>query len=395
MPLRRRALIATISLLIAAAIWLPTVHLFFRPSGAEHAPAGPLSPRGDALLARQLALWEDPTERAAVLDRMRVSNAEWDFMGRTFLVLALGNAAMRRPDEAARYTAVMDRIIDETLALEREHGMLHFLMPYAKRRPFVIQPAQSVFVDGEIALMLATRAMVTRHAEYEAALEERVAGMRNRMERSPVLSAESYPDECWTFCNTLALAAMRMADSISGGNQGAELAKRWATMAREKLIDRRTGLLVSEYTLDGEHMDGPEGSSIFVVAHALLLVDPELAREQYALARSQLGAGVFGFGWAKEWPRLRPGVPDVDSGPIVPIVEASAGASGLALLGATSFKDEEYLASLLTTLDFAAFPVRTGGTLRYAASNQVGDATLLYALSLGPLWERVTRGGGK
>src|SRR3954464_5095074 len=118
LPLRRRALLAALSLLLATAIWLPTVHLFFRPSGAEHAPAGPLSPRGDALLARQLALWEDPAERARVLDRMRGSNAEWDFMGRTFLVLALGNMAERRPEDRARYAAIVDRIIDETLALE-------------------------------------------------------------------------------------------------------------------------------------------------------------------------------------------------------------------------------------------------------------------------------------
>jgi hypothetical protein len=390
----RRALVAAVSLLVAAAIWLPSVHLFFRPAHAEHAPSGPLSPRGDALLARQLALWEDPAERARVLERMRGSNAEWDFMGRTFLVLALGNMAERRPDERARYAAIVDRIIDETLALEKERGMFHFLMPYARRGPFVEQPPRSAFVDGEIALMLATRALIERHPADEAMLGERIAVLRERMSRSPVLSAESYPDECWTFCNTMALAAMRMDDALHGGDRGAELARRWVAVARERLVDPRTGVLVSSYTVSGRHMDGAEGSSIWVSAHALALVDPAFARDQYDRARRVLGAGFLGFGWAREWPRGQRGTHDIDSGPVVPILEASPGSSGLALLGASAFGDDDYLASLITTLDFAAFPVRAGGALRYAASNQVGDAALLYALSFGPLWARVTRGGG-
>jgi hypothetical protein len=422
-----------LSLFAAASAVLPSVHLFFRPDRAELAlgpdrsdqselassagagtiagpavPAGPLSPRARALLTYQLALWEgnpagsgdekgaapQTPGRAAALARMRTTNAEWDFMGRTFLVLALANAALREPAEEARYLSVIDRIVDDTLALEREQGMLYFLMPYATGRPFVMQPSRSAFVDGEIALMIAARALVSPKPEAEAELEARLEALRDRMERSPVLSAESYPDECWTFCNTLALAAMRLDDAARGGRRGEELARRWLAVARERLIDPATGLLISSYTVDGRRMEGPEGSSIWVSTHALKLVDPAFARDQYERARRALGAGVLGFAWAREWPAGPNGAADVDSGPIMPIVEASAGASGLALIGASSFGDDRYLTGLLTTLDFAAFPVREGSGLRYAASNQVGDATLLYALTFGPLWERAMRGGG-
>jgi hypothetical protein len=287
---------------------------------------------------------------------------------------------------------VIDRIVDETLALERERGMFHFLMPYAKRKPFVVEPARSAFLDGEIALMLATRELVAPRPGGDPRLAERIAHLRAHMERSPVLSAESYPDECWTFCNTVALAAMRMDDAIRGGSEGQALGRRWLEAARRRLIDPDTGLLVSSYTVSGRHLDGPEGSSIWVSAHALWLVDPDFARDQYERARRLLGAEFLGFGWAREWPRGKGGRRDVDSGPIVPLVEASAGSSGLALLGASTFGDAPYLDKLMTTLDFAAFPVRRGARLRYAAGNQVGDAAALYALSLGPLWERVLRG---
>ena len=49
------------------------------------------------------------------------------------------------------------------------------------------------------------------------------------------------------------------------------------------------------------------------------------------------------------------------------------------------------LRGLLTSLNFAGFPVRRGGQLRYCASNAVGDAVLLYSMVLGPLWREVDR----
>ena len=59
-----------------------------------------------------------------------------------------------------------------------------------------------------------------------------------------------------------------------------------------------------------------------------------------------------------------------------------------ALLGAGAFDDRATLAGLVASLDLAAFPIEDAGGLRYAASNAVGDAVLLYALVEGPLWAR-------
>jgi hypothetical protein len=328
-------------------------------------------------------LWSDDALRSAELDRMRQSNAEWDFMGRSFLAWSLANLALREPEHAEAYLPVIDAIIDETLALERERGMHHFLMPYSRRGPFLLEPARSQFLDGEIALMLAHRLVVADRDDYRAELVTRVDAMVARMERSPVLSAESYPDECWTFCNTVALAAIRGADALTGSDHS-DLARRWVEVAREKLVDPKTGLLVSSYTLAGEPRDGPEGSSLWLSASMLQLVDETFAKEQYDLGRAALGRTALGFGWAREWPDTHAGSVDVDSGPIVPLVEVSAGSSGLAFVGAASFGDHDWTQALHTTLDFAAFPVDDESGLRFAASNQVGDAVVLYALTLGP-----------
>jgi hypothetical protein len=377
-----------LALVAATAIWLPLVHVPFAPTLADfRSPAG-IPPAARALTARHLASWSDPQQRELETRAMRSSNAEWDFMGRTFLVLSLANMSLRDPASATGHLAVIDVIIDETLRLEAERGKFHFLMDYARAGSFRSTTGRSMFEDGEIALMLAARRLVEEKPAYQHLLQERIALMVKTMSESPVYSCESYPDECWTFCNVLGLTAIRIADVLDRTDHG-PLIQQWLTTARRRLTDNPTGLLISSYSFSGDPFDGPEGSSIWMVAHCLQLLDPEWAADQYARARRELGRTLFGFGYAREWPRTWQGPADVDSGPIGPILEMSAGASGLALIGAAAFNDEAYLSALLTSLNYGAFPQRKNGTLRYCASNAVGDAVLLYACVLGPAWDKV------
>jgi hypothetical protein len=384
-----RLLRVLVALLLATSIWIPSVHLLFaRRSGP---PAG-LSAQARALAARHLELWNDPRLKQRELERMRRSNAEWDFMGRTFLVWSLAEMGLREPAQRSNYLAVADQIIEETVRLEAEHGIYFFLMPYAKARHYVEQPPRSLFLDGEIALMLAVRRVVEEKPAYRTQLTARVEVMLDRMKRSKALVAESYPDECWLFDNVLALAAIRIADKLDGTDHSAFL-REWLATARAKLLHPETGLLVSSFTTDGTHLDGPEGSSIWMTAHALRLIDDEFARDQYRRARKELGRELMGFAWSREWPASWRNGMDVDSGMVIPVLEVSAGGSGLAFVGASSFGDADYLGKLQTTLEFAAFPVRRAGRVQYCASNQVGDAVLLYANVLGPIWEKVQAGG--
>ena len=56
--------------------------------------------------------------------------------------------------------------------------------------------------------------------------------------------------------------------------------------AKQALIDAKTGMLVSSFTYNGHPMDGPEGSSIWMVAHCLALLDEEFARLASTLTAS-------------------------------------------------------------------------------------------------------------
>jgi hypothetical protein len=384
----KRILAGMAALFIAGVIWIPCLHFFFTGPAADFYRSQGVSPRARELAARHLQLWTDPELRKNELQKMRASNAEWDFMGRSFLAWSLANMSLREPGSRQAYLPTIDQIIDETLRLEKEQGMYFFLMPYAKARPYIVRPAHSLFLDGEIALMLAARRLVAEKPEYKPLLTERVEAIAERFRQSSHLVLESYPDECWMFDHVVALDAIRMADRLDGSDH-TSLIRDWLKMAKKDLTHKETGLLLTSFTTDPAPLDGPEGSTIFMVAHCLQLLDEDFSRDQYMRARKELGATTLGFSYAHEWPVSWKGEADVDSGPIVPVFNISAGASGMAFIGATAFRDETFLSSLAATLDFAAFPSRKGGTLKYCASNQVGDAALLYAATLGPLWEKV------
>jgi hypothetical protein len=367
--------------LVAAAIWLPSLHVAYAPDRGR---------LRDAFAERQIDAWS--RKNRDDLGAMRAANPEWDFMARTFTVLGLANRALRvgAGMEQERLLRTIDAIVDDTVASDARLGETHFQLPYAKRGPYVDPEARSIFVDGEILAMIAARDIVAPRAELAAEASVRAARIERQMRASPSLSGESYPDECWTFCNTTALAGLAMLD-LARGSDHRDLMRAWVAHAKAHLTDPRTGLLVSSYTRDGRILQGPEGSSIWMTAHNLVVIDEAYAGDQYARARRELGATFLGFGWAREWPDSAPAKnADIDSGPIVPVLEASAGSSGLAVLGASAFRDEDYLRPLLASLDLAGYPDRDG--TRYWASNEVGDAVLLYAFEAGPIFERVRRG---
>jgi hypothetical protein len=384
----KRIAIGLLVLVVAGAIWIPCLHLVFARPIAEFRTAAGVSPKARQLAARHLALWTDAELRKQELDRMRASNAEWDFMGRSFLVWSLANMALRDPASKPLYLKTIDQIIDETLRLEKEKGMYFFLMSYASAGKFVMKPDRSLFLDGEIALMLASRRMAEEKQEYKALLTERIDIITEEFGRSPHLVLESYPDECWMFDHCLALDAMKMADYLDGSDHS-KLICDWIAMAKRKLIDPESGLLVSSFTTDYLPLGGPQGSSLWMVSHALQILDADFARDQYSRARRELGEITCGFGYAHEWPASWKGPANIDSGPIIPVFKISAGSSGMAFIGASAFRDDPFLKSLNSTLDFVGFSSRKAGTLKYCASNQVGDAALLYAATLGPLWEKI------
>ncbi|MBK8267868.1 MAG: hypothetical protein IPK83_06010 [Planctomycetes bacterium] len=224
------------SLVIAAVIWLPLVHFFFQPDPGQYRSATEIPVRGIKLAQRHLSNWQTADQRKADATLLRASNPEWDLMSRGYVVLSLANMSLRDSAKRETYLGCIDRIIDDTLAAERANGHFHFLLPYARARSFEVTPVRSFHVDSQIGLMLAARCMLQKDDDELQMLRERVEIMQSRMEASPVLAAESYPNECWMFDIVNGLAVMRMCDVVTGTDHSA-FRDKWLAVARAKLVD--------------------------------------------------------------------------------------------------------------------------------------------------------------
>lgn len=357
--------------------------------GAAFMASGPsVEERAALLFSDQVAAWQDRALRERTNAALRAQNPEWDFMRRTFLVLSVADHALRHPEDSERWLELIDDVIDVTVAEEAQHGHAYFLLPYVHDGRFRDPQARSVFVDGEIALMLGARRLIADEPVLAEQHRARVATLVRAFEASPALLPESYPDEAWLFCNTNALVAVRMADVLDGTDHSSLIAA-WTERAAEHLVEPGTGLLGSEFTWSGTPLDGPEGSSLWLVAINLRLLDPQLAQAQYEGGREALIGGLLGLGWASEWGRGFRGPVDVDSGPIVPFFDASPSSSGFALMASRAFGDEATFARLARSLRAADAILALDPRFRQIASNPMGDVVLLHALTFGPLWERL------
>lgn len=295
-------------------------------------------PDPEARLGALTAGWSEGAP-AAVTDQRRM-NPEYDFMARTFLVLSLADRALAHPAEAAEHAATMDAVITDTLAQEAAHGQAHWLLPYGKGRPWD-GTGRSLFVDGELLVMLGARRLVADDTPaWTAEMQRRATLVRGNLGSATALPiAESYPDEGWTFCHTMALVGLRMHEVLDGADHRVAI-EGFTDFAEARLVHAGTGLLNSEFAMDGTIHDGPEGSSLWFTVTALQVLDPAFGRQQYDRTRAALGRTFLGLGYAREWPEGYENGVDVDSGPLVPGLEASASSSGLAIAASRAYGDD-------------------------------------------------------
>jgi len=386
-------LFSLFALLLAAIVWLPSIHFLYKPDISEYRNNQEVPSKARMIVAWHLEIWTNSVLQKLELQKMQKKNPEWDFMSRTYFVLALANIALVDKKFEQKACEIIDFIIDNTIEIEKKKGIYHFLLQYGHYDSWELNPPRSIFIDGEIAIMLAARRLISEKPSYKLLLAERIELMIFRMKQSPVLSAESYPDECWLFCNTVALASIRMADALDGTDHSKFLSS-WVDIAKMKLTDSKTGILISTFDVKGKPIlcgFGPEGSTIWMACHMLQIINEKFAEDQYILAKNELFRSIFGFGYSREWPASVMGTADIDSGPIIPYVNASASASGLALIAASGFDDTKTFSTLITSLNIAGFPIEKNGKLYFQAGNPVGDAVLLYSMVEGPLWDKVKR----
>ncbi|MEM7390951.1 MAG: hypothetical protein AAF492_01280 [Verrucomicrobiota bacterium] len=331
-------------------------------------------------------IWSDPERREQAHEAMQAQNPEWDMVARAFWGYSLANVALAYPEEKEKALRFLDLVIDDSVA----RPWTDFLLPYGRARPFVRQPASSVMVDGEFSLMIGLRRLIEdptdyKHRELHRDMIERcVASMKD----GPLLTGECYPDECWLWCNPLALVSVKVFDLLEGTDHS-DLIEQWSRIAQTHLLDKTTGLMNSAVTLDGKVIHKPEGSTIWIGAYCLDPILPEFARSQYETMKELLAGDFVFLQFGREWPRGTEGSWDIDSG-FTPLGMGPA-STGFALVAAKQMGDHDFFRRLLGLLDLVGVPRYEEGRMRYLSSNLVGDATFLLAKTSGPAWAEIKR----
>lgn len=190
---------------------------------------------------------------------------------------------------------------------------------------------------------------------------------------------EAYPGQAWPVDSTVAIAALRLHDRLLGPRYRPVI-DAWMTQAAGRL-DPDTGLLPHR---SAPHREGSRGSSQAVIQRFLPEIDPDWAQAQYRRFRSLFVVTRLGQPGVREYPPGRSGAGDVDSGPLILGISASA---SVVTLGAARMHGDQALAGPLTGLGEAiGLPLQLGSNKRYLLGLMpVADAFLAWAAAAQPL----------
>lgn len=327
-----------------------------------------------AAIRAQLAFVRSALDEGAG-QRMQRLFPEGYFFSHVLYGLAWTEVAERDATQIGRARREAARV---TVALESAHGIAPFSAD--------LRPRYGVFHAGWSLLLRARSARLAPDGGAPGELQrvradaiELASAVAEALDRdgSPFLAA--YPGQAWPVDTVVALAALRAADEATGTDHRA-LVRRWRTRALD-LADTDLGLLPHQVDPDsGVALTGPRGSSQSVIQRFWPVVDPQGAVASYQRFRDAFVTSELGVVGVREHPLGVDGSGDVDSGPL--LLGLSASASTVTIGAARAAGDRRLARTLAREAEMFGLPLTWRGERRFAAGLlPVGDAFLAWALA--------------
>ena len=243
------------------------------------------------------------------------------------------------------------------------------------------EPPRGAFHSGWTLLLAVQHAEASGSPQAREVVRRRAETLRAAFDASPTGLLESYPGQSWPCDSVVAMAALHQAARVVPLDLD-RTTSRWLTQMNRLRDD--SGLLPHRTGPDGRILEGPRATSQVIIQRFWPDIQPldgpdgDATRAQW---RAFVGTFVdrrFGVVGVREYPPGVSGAGDVDSGPLVAGLSASA---SVVAIGAARAQGDLALA---IDLDRGAELLGGGVTLlgerRYAAGRlPVGDAFLLWA----------------
>ncbi len=187
----------------------------------------------------------------------------------------------------------------------------------------------------------------------------------------------------WPADQAATLASLYLYDKTRKGSLSKPLIKGWLSfMKRKKMRHEATGLPRSAVSTSLDYADLPRGSGLSWTVLYMSQFAPRQARELYGLYREHFERDVLGFTGFREWPEGLDKGMDVDSGPIVLGVGASA--TGIGVGAARMMADDRVYTGAMRAASTFGLPLTLTGSRVYVTSPLLGDAILFHGTTARP-----------
>ena len=244
-------------------------------------------------------------------------------------------------------------------------------------------PEHGIFQSGWTLAVAVEVAEVSGAAADRAAVERRAVVVETVLRASRSGFLESYPGQYWPCDNVVAAAALARAAALLDKPGWLSTLRSWRERA-DAAKDPRLQLLPHRVDADGQSLEGPRGTSQSIVqafwpALAIAL-DGAVDTGTWARFREAFVVRRAGLLGVLEYPRGATGVADVDSGPLV--LGVSASASAVTLAAARAVGDLQLATDLEREAELLGLPLEWGGRRWYGFGVlPIGDAFLAWARS--------------
>lgn len=207
--------------------------------------------------------------------------------------------------------------------------------------------------------------------------------MIEALEKSSIPYLETYPEEIYSADNSVMYASITLFDKLYSEDHDS-LIQKWIHFSREKMLDKKTGIIKSYIIEQSGPSFNSRGSWAGWMSFYLPIVNLDFAKDQYNKTRKHFFTRLLGFKVCREYPKGINAVGDVESGPV--IFGASPSGTGFITGGAVYNKDIDNINGFLTTAEFIGTSISFGGKKNYLLSPLVGDAIML-AMKTAILWD--------
>lgn len=314
--------------------------------------------RGFDVVSSQVGWLSHTAPRAA--SEMQALFPEGEFFTWALTGLAAGNLARAGHDVQA-HLEVLERAIQAT-------GQPAVANRFGHNEPL----PHGVFYHGWRLLLLVDRAALTRDPSHVTEMNSEAMAIIQALEEK--LFPTSYPGQAWPCDAVVALAAVHRAEALQPIENLDEVTERWFD-ATTQHRDPVTGLLVHQLG-----QDGSRGSSQSIIQTFLPDIDPERAAVEWERYKQHFLASPLGLVGVREYPHGHDGAGDVDSGPLISGVSASA--SAVTLAAARRHGDLSLATVLDREADLLGIPLPIGhGSAMFLGAVPVGDAFVAWARS--------------